>query len=77
MKTSAPIPIMSENENTASAAIPIIIPVDPIISSGFLPNLSTVNMATRVNMMFTMPITTVWTMEASPLAPRFSNILGA
>ena len=59
INTRAPIPMTSRKENMARASIPAVIPAEPMISRGFLPSLSTVKIATRVKMMFTMPMTTV------------------
>ena len=77
MNTRAAIPITSMKESTLWAAMPIIMPMEPIMSNGLRPNLSTVKMANRVKMMLTNHKTTVCLMETSPEAPRFSNILGA
>ena len=59
MNTSAAMPMVSENDNAARAAMPIIMPADPMMSSGLRPTLSTVKIATTVRMMLTMPMTTV------------------
>ena len=77
MKIRAPRPIVSVNERAARTAMPIIMPVDPIISSGLRPTRSTVKIATTVKMMFTTPMTTVCNIEASPVAPMFSKMRGA
>ena len=57
--------------------MPIIMPVEPIISSGLRPTLSTVKMATTVKMMLTTSMTTVWSIEASPVAPMLAKMRGA
>ena len=77
MKTSAARPIASVNESTASAAMPIIMPVEPTISSGLRPTRSTVKIATTVKRMLTTPMTTVCSIEASPEAPMFAKMRGA
>lgn len=77
MKTSAARPMASVNESTARTSMPIIMPVEPIISSGLRPTLSTVKMATTVKMMLTTPMTTVWSIEASPVAPMLAKMRGA
>ena len=59
MKMSAAIPMVSVNDSAARAAMPIIMPVEPMMSSGLRPTLSTVKIATTVKMMLTMPMTTV------------------
>ena len=56
---------------TATPNAPIAIPMEPTISKGFLPSFSTVNTATRVNNMFTTPITTVFTIgSVIPISPK-------
>ncbi len=57
--------------------IPIAIPVDPIISKGFRPNLSTYNIAMIVKITFTKPMTTVCIMDVLLPEPKFSKIRGA
>ena len=54
---------------------PSAMPREPMISRGLRPIFSTVNMATRVNVMLTTPIRTVW-LIGLPM-PMDSNILGA
>ncbi len=69
--------MVSVKARIASTVMPMSIPIEPTIRSGLRPTLSTVKIATTVNTMFTMPITTVCSMETSPVAPMFSKILGA
>ena len=77
MKIRAAIPIESVNDSAASAAMPIIMPVEPIISSGLRPTRSTVKIATTVKRMLTTPMTTVCSIEASPEKPMLAKIRGA
>ena len=77
MKTSAAMPIDPVNESAARAAMPIIIPAEPTMSSGLRPTRSTVKIATTVKRILTTPITTVWSIEASPDAPIPAKMRGA
>ena len=44
----------------ATPRAPTAIPSEPVMSSGLRPSFSTVKMATRVKVMFTIPMSTVW-----------------
>ena len=59
----------------ATLNAPIPIPMEPVISRGLRPNFSTVNTATRVNEILTIPIMTVCIMGL-PI-PMLSKIRGA
>ena len=69
INTNVAIPIVSVKARIEMANMPTAIPIEPVISSGLRHHLSTVAMATTVNMTLTNPITTVCSIEASVAAP--------
>ena len=55
----------------ATPKAPIAIPMEPLMSNGFLPHFSTVKTATKVKRILTTPIMTVCTIGLSiPISPK-------
>src|SRR5699024_7591365 len=73
IKNNVDIPMILKKAREAIPNIPIAIPIEPRIKSGFLPHISTVKIATTVKTTLTAPIITVCNIDASFVKPMLSN----